>query len=294
MANLPVKTTLTSPTTTESQFQGGIGALFDFIEQLYPGVASTPISIASDTLTPTTTFHIIDTEGSLSSDDLKFILTTNIGLTKTLILKIASGSRPVTLKHNISGSGKILLRNSADLVMDNTNYTIALTYSSTQSAWVELYRNWGIYLPTTTSKTQARTELGLGSAAISNTGDFATPTDITNVTNLINSRAPINQATTVDANSNITYTFVQANAAWHKVIVTSSCTFAFTFPASTVCGMILEVQGGSAYTITWPVGVKFADGTAPTLSNGIDHIAVYSDATGQIYINMIASGVATL
>lgn len=168
MANLPTKANLTSSSTTEAQFQSAIGSFYDFVAQLVVGAVAESLTLAADKITPTTTNVVVDTEGALASDDLTNILATNVGA-KTIFLRIASSSRAVTIKHNSTGTGKILLSNATDLVLDSSSYMIALSYDVSTTTWTEMWRNFGVHTPTATAKAAAIASLGLGTVA---TKDF--------------------------------------------------------------------------------------------------------------------------
>ncbi len=62
---------------------------------------------------------------------------------------------------------------------------------------------------------------------------------------------------------------------------TAATTITFTAPGAP-CNVILMIKNTSSRTITWPATVKWAGGTAPTLSSGatdIDIIGLYFDGT---------------
>lgn len=170
MANLPTKTHLTGSTATEAQFQTAIGGLYDFVAQLVVGAPVESLVIASDKVTPTTTNVKIDTEAAIAADNLTNILATNLGQ-KTIYLRTTSSARVITIKHNQTGSGKIILADGADLVMDSTTFMIALSYDDATATWTEMWRNFGVHTPSASSKASAISNLGLGTSA---TKDFGT------------------------------------------------------------------------------------------------------------------------
>lgn len=170
MTNMPTKTDLTSGSTTEAQFQSAIGDLYDVVAQnalLGPAEA---IEIATDAITPTKSLITIDTESSLATDNLKFIVPTNVGQ-KVIIVKSTSAARVITVKHNQSGTGKILLRGATDAVLYTPDYTLILLWVDATSCWVEISRNFGSLLITDAAEVSAiYTQLSLGTAAAKNVG----------------------------------------------------------------------------------------------------------------------------
>jgi len=68
-----------------------------------------------------------------------------------------------------------------------------------------------------------------------------------------------------------------------KITLTDNCTFTFTNPAGP-CNVILKVIQDStgSRTVSWPASVKWAGGTAPTLTttaNAVDIVSFYYDGT---------------
>lgn len=169
MANLPTRTHLTSTLSTVAEFSTALGAVYDFVAQLVVGAVPEAKTIASGVITPTTTSIVVDTEGALATDDLTNILATNTGA-KTIFLRIASSARAVTIKHNQTGSGKILLANGVDLVLDSSSYLIALSYDVASTTWTEQWKNFGVHTPTASAKAFSVASLGLGTAASKDTG----------------------------------------------------------------------------------------------------------------------------
>jgi hypothetical protein len=102
-------------------------------------------------------------------------------------------------------------------------------------------------------------------------------------------RVNLNQADDVTADSDTTYTFSYLDGSLHEVTVSSNCTFAFTFPSSEVNSLLLNIVNGGGSTITWPAGVLWAGGTAPTLTTtGTDVVAFWTDASDTVYGNVVA------
>ena len=119
MVDLPVKTKLTSGTTTEADFQSAIGDMYDYVGQ--QNTQGDPEAIDCDavngSITPTKTYIQVDTDaGTALTDDLTRIIPTNIGK-KQIIIRSTSSGRVVTVKHNISGTGKMVLNGGVDFVL---------------------------------------------------------------------------------------------------------------------------------------------------------------------------------
>lgn len=99
------------------------------------GVVLTPggiLTIASDAITVTDSYHTLETEGAASTDNLATI---NGGVEgQILVLRTNSASHDVTVK---DGTGNIFL--SADMVLDRAEDTLTLIKWST--IWVEIARS---------------------------------------------------------------------------------------------------------------------------------------------------------
>jgi hypothetical protein len=91
------------------------------------------LTIASDAITVTKSYHRLDTEGGASSDNL---LTINGGTVGQIVtLATTNNSRDVVVTHS---SGNILLNGSSNFTLTNVADTITLIYNGAQ--WVEIGR----------------------------------------------------------------------------------------------------------------------------------------------------------
>lgn len=173
MVELTDKDFLISGDATEAEFQEGLGALYDFVKQLAVGAVPQYPEIVDGALTPAEScFVIIDTENDTATDDLNTISPENLG-TKTIYIKSTSNSRIVTLKHLATGTGQIYSATELDIVLYNKNCFVALAYNETLDRWEELWRNFGVFAPTSLAKTAARAALDLGTAAVKAAGTGA-------------------------------------------------------------------------------------------------------------------------
>lgn len=169
MADLSDKTHLTSVSTTEANFQDEIGRVWDVLNQLMSAGAPYTADLVSHSVTPTKAHMILDTETHAATDTLNNIVASSINQ-KTILVHIASSARAITLKHALGGSGQLKLRDAVDLTMSNVNQMICFYYDLATTSWIEVWRNWGLYLPDATSLAAAKTALGLATAAFQATG----------------------------------------------------------------------------------------------------------------------------
>jgi len=92
------------------------------------------LTISSGAITPTLSYHIVDTESDASTDDLDTITATYYDIGSELILSAANTARTVVMK---DGTGNMQL--AGDFSMDNTQDTIRLVYNG--SNWLEVSRS---------------------------------------------------------------------------------------------------------------------------------------------------------
>ena len=72
---------------------------------------------------------------------------------------------------------------------------------------------------------------------------------------------------------------------------TSTTTFTFSNPTATdeMCGFVLTLTNGGSQTVNWPASVKWAGGTAPTLTAaGVDSLVFYTVDGGTIWNGFIS------
>lgn len=90
------------------------------------------LTIASGSITPTGTYHLVDTEGAAASDDLDTIASPTNG--QHLILRTANSSRDVV----VTNAGNIVTPTGTSITLGTTNESISLLYDSTLVKWVVL------------------------------------------------------------------------------------------------------------------------------------------------------------
>lgn len=84
--------------------------------------SSSELTIASGVVTPTQTYHTLDTQGDAAADDLDTIAVTNIPDGHLVVLRIENVARVVTLKN---GTGNLQLING-DIIMNFTTGVVVL------------------------------------------------------------------------------------------------------------------------------------------------------------------------
>ena len=169
MVNMPNRDDLVSGDTTEAEFQQAIGDFYDVVNQLgLLGPAESNSLDSSGNITPTKCNITMDTESDAATDTLNLIVPTNIG-EKMIFIRSESDARIITIKHMASGTGKISLNTGADVVLKKPTYVIALFWNATAGVWQEMWRNFGVVIPSG-DEADARASLGLGTAATRNTG----------------------------------------------------------------------------------------------------------------------------
>jgi hypothetical protein len=319
MTDLPDKTDLTSGATTEAEFQGAIGALYDYIQELVTGATPELNDIVLGEITPTSTFITVDTENDTSSDDLDNILFTNIG-PKVIFVRSLSSARSVVLKHLAGGSGQLYLHGEADVTINNVNKLIVLYYNVASSRWEELWRNWGLHTPVAGDVADVKTTLDFGTAADVDTGTdpdevplnsqlgalayLATINNAALLADLVITGAKIANATiavsklanstaggVVGFNASGVATVIAPGTAAH-VLTSNGPTLAPTYQAVTVpsqnCVLLGEANlAGSGAAITWysrtDVKTVMLDFTDVRGSSSASNVLLYLHRNGSQY-----------
>jgi len=277
MTDLPLRADLTSGLTTEAEFQGAIGDLYDFVSQLVDGAAPESIEIASGVITPAASpFLIVDTEADAASDDLDRVVNTNIGA-KTIILKCESSARPVTLRHNQSGTGKLRLTNGTTAVLDNTAKMITFYYDTPNNQWIELDRNWGVLLTGAADITAIKAAIGLGTASAKDIGTSAGQVSTNSMLgdlaflDYINDPAQIANGTIISDNiANATIDFAKMkNQTADTVLGYNSSGVASLIPKNDIGNLIPVGTRASFMRSTAPAGwIKGNGGTIGNATSG--------------------------
>jgi len=102
--------------------------------------------------------------------------------------------------------------------------------------------------------------------------------------------------TSVSANSSTSYTVDLTTANVFDITMTGNCTFIFSNPPASGTGgsftLILTQDGTGSRTATWPAAVKWAGGTAPTLTTtlttGMDVLSFVTVDGGTTWLGFAA------
>ena len=117
---------------------------------LSPG---TTLTISSGAVTPTGTYHAIDTEAAAASDDLTTILTTNIAEGGLLLIQPANDARTVVVKNTASpAAGQWSTADGQDYALDDIEDFILFKRRGT--IWEEVARSQPLYPAGTLVQTQ--------------------------------------------------------------------------------------------------------------------------------------------
>jgi len=102
--------------------------------EIYSYGTPTELTIATGVITAIRSYHKIDTQGDLGTDELDTINGGSLGM--ILILTSENDGRDTTLKH---ATGNLRLSQGNDFILDNINATITLIYNGTN--WLEISRS---------------------------------------------------------------------------------------------------------------------------------------------------------
>lgn len=139
-----------------------------------PGAADeAAATIASGSITVASSLIKADTEGSLSADDLDYILTAEGSELRVIVLRATDAGRVITVRHGQGGIGQILLRDSANAVLDAVAKSLVLVLRGTD--WVEVARSW---LPAASETAAGITELATQAEFNAGTDDIRAVTSL--------------------------------------------------------------------------------------------------------------------
>lgn len=71
----------------------------------------------------------------------------------------------------------------------------------------------------------------------------------------------------------------------------TSVVFSNVPSAGTACSIVLKMESGGTFSVTWPVSVKWPGGTAPTLTDTVgqtDTVVLYTDDGGTSWLGFTA------
>ena len=134
----------------------------DFARSRWGGGATSELTIATGAVVPTGGVHSIDTESDAASDTLSTITTTNLDDGSVLFIYPESGARTVIVGDEDGGAGQIHTADGNNFTMDEADKGLLLQRRGAD--WYEITRTYG------TSLDDARTYLGLGTAAVLTAG----------------------------------------------------------------------------------------------------------------------------
>jgi len=93
------------------------------------------LTIASGVITPTHTYHQVDTEGAAASDDVTTIAATYAAAGDVLVLQSVNAGRDPTFKH---GTANIFNKSLGDVTLTGVNSIIAFALGVGTSNWTEI------------------------------------------------------------------------------------------------------------------------------------------------------------
>jgi hypothetical protein len=110
-------------------------------KQLLGGTAQTTLTLVSDQITPTGSFHLVETQAAAATDNCAQILQTNLPDGSWLIVGVANATHVVTFKHAAGGAGQLTLVGGVDFVIDDLTTFLILQRKGT--LWEERGREFG-------------------------------------------------------------------------------------------------------------------------------------------------------
>ena len=113
----------------------------EFISQMPGGWAPQTLTISNGIIQPSTSFIIVDTEASASSDNLDIIDPVNMFNSaenehgRILFIRIADNSRNVTIRNAQGGTGQILTYTGGNIKLDVTSSVAMMIWDPSVTSW---------------------------------------------------------------------------------------------------------------------------------------------------------------
>lgn len=140
MVDFPLANVISNAAVIETDQKNNFEKWLAATKQFPGGAPISTLGIVSGVITPTTGLHSVDVESG-STDDLTTIAQTNLPDGSFLWLRAING-HSVVCKHNVGGTGKLSLVNSADFTLGtSTDKWLLLRRDGT--IWVETGRFYG-------------------------------------------------------------------------------------------------------------------------------------------------------
>lgn len=162
------------------------GKALKSVGELWPS-ASTELTLASDTITPTRMSHSVDTQADAASDDLVTITADAAKIGRLLIVRCENAARVVTVK----STGNIKLKQGNLVLNDVEKFVLLQQHNATQ--WTELLHNFMSFGPLTQN-------INMADFDITNVGFLGLHTDL-GVQLSSDTLTPIRTVTPVQAES---------------------------------------------------------------------------------------------
>ncbi len=161
MTALPAAGYFTDSARINSEAKTAWDDLLKIHRELQGGEARTTLTISSGAVTPTLGIHLIAVESG-GTDNLDNILQTNHPDGRLLIISAADGAEDIVVRNAQGGAGQIFTSDGASINLNTTDMRLILQRIGTN--WTEIGRFYGANVA------DFRTYLGLGTAAVLNTG----------------------------------------------------------------------------------------------------------------------------
>lgn len=161
MSDTPASGTLGAVGILTAAFQSGVDDLTDAVRQLPGGSPLQALTISAGVVTPVDGASLLlrlDTEASAATDELTNVALTNVQDGALVIIQGTDNARVITIQN----SGNLVTADGNDFVLTTT--TVIWAGYVDGSSIKELFRSFG------DQASAARTFLGLGTAAVLNTG----------------------------------------------------------------------------------------------------------------------------
>jgi len=144
MSTLPASGYIENAARTTGEQKAALEEQRDFIEERLGGGATSKLTIAAGSVTPTGGLHSIEVQAG-GTDDLDTIVTTNLDAGSTLLVYADNDAEDIVLKHESGGAGQLHMIDNQDYTLDVVDKFVFFVRIGTD--WYETCR--GIFAATT-------------------------------------------------------------------------------------------------------------------------------------------------
>lgn len=288
MKALPSIAEISPPGVDVAEMQAALFNWLGATRQLLGGGPPQSKTIVSGALAPDedVCFWIqVDTEGAAPTDDLDRLTPTNIPDGSLVLVQAVNTARTIVVRHAQGGSGQFFLSNASNYSLDDSEKFILFRYNLSSTGFVEFIRGWGADV------SALRTYLGLGTAALVNTGtgDADVPT---NLQIFKTPRDYTRQQRFVPVTLSYSASYALDFDLHQKAKITLAGPLTLSNPSNVRDGADceLKIYNASGSSVSFGSAFKGVNNVLPVVSTGVNHLTILTFSVDASNVYVTATG----